>query len=220
MSAIAQASASRARTQSRKKANDDASYFGPSTSMSGVGAKRQAAEKPDGEPRNKRKRAEPVAQSTSKNAVIEAESRLSLVEFNKLSTESLYRYMTQFDIIPPIYPSPLSAEDPPPPALLADPHSAASRPPSPPPPAATPANRPRRESREQSQRRRSSRLLDEELPYRTPVLAEVSELHNVLATIVEKHFRESITINGREEVDTLASFMCAVEKGKSNRQKY
>jgi hypothetical protein len=140
------------------------------------------------------------------------------VEFNKMSMEALHRYMTQFEIIPSIYPSPLSADDPPPPLLLLDHQGQLSRPPSP-PTATTPANRPQRGSRDHSQRRRSSRLLDEDLPYRTPVLSEVSELHNVLATIVEKHFRETVAINGREEVDTLASFMCAVEKAKGNRNK-
>ncbi|EAU92932.1 hypothetical protein CC1G_03719 [Coprinopsis cinerea okayama7 len=220
MSATGQASASRARTQARKKVNDDASYFGPSTSTGGAGAKRQAVDKLDGEPRTKRKRAEPAAQlAAKKDAVVEVEPKLSLVEFNKMSTQVLYRYMTQFDIIPPVSPSPLSAEDPPYPGALADPQRQMSRPPSP-PPSQTPANRPRRESREQSQRRRSSRLLDEDLPYRTPVLAEIGDLHNVLASIVEKHFREVMSINGREEVDTLASFMCAVEKAKGNRNKY
>lgn len=36
----------------------------------------------------------------------------------------------------------------------------------------------------------------------------------MLAGIAEKHFREMWSISGREEVDTLASFMCAVEKAK------
>jgi hypothetical protein len=107
MSAIQPQSASRARTQTKKKANDDASYFGPSTSTSGVGQKRQAIEKPDGEPRNKRKRAEPVAQTAAKNVAVEVETRLSLVRYavnagvsqllcsNRLSsTKCLWRHFT------------------------------------------------------------------------------------------------------------------------------
>jgi hypothetical protein len=49
------------------------------------------------------------------------------------------------------------------------------------------------------------------------VLADIEEVHSVLAGIVERHFRETLTISGREEVDTLASFMCAVEKAKAMR---
>lgn len=129
----------------------------------------------------------------------------------------LHRYLTQFDIIPDVYPSPLFADDPPSPASLCNQLHHSSRPPSPPP--TTPANRPRREHRDPS-RRRSSRLLEEEIPTRTPVLADVEELHGILAGIAERHFRELSSINGREEVDTLASFMCAVEKFKGGRMIY
>lgn len=125
----------------------------------------------------------------------------------------LYRYLTQFDLVPRIHPSPLTAEDPPPPSSLDNPFRQQSRAPSP-PPLTTPANRPRRESKDQT-RRRSSRLIEEDIQSRTPVLADIDELHGVLAGIAERHFREQPSINGREEVDTLASFMCAVEKAKS-----
>lgn len=46
---------SRSRPQARKKASDDAAYLG---SVSGVGAKRQAIDKVEGEPRVKRKKVE------------------------------------------------------------------------------------------------------------------------------------------------------------------
>lgn len=45
-----------------------------------------------------------------------------------------------------------------------------------------------------------------------PVLADVGEIHNVLANIAQRHFKESTV----KEVDTLASFMCAV-KAKGGR---
>ena len=48
-------------------------------------------------------------------------------------------------------------------------------------------------------------------------MADVEEVHTVLAGIAERHFRETLSISGREEVDTLASFMCAVEKVKAMR---
>lgn len=124
----------------------------------------------------------------------------------------LHRYMIQFDIVPGVYPSPLSPEDPPAPSSLADLEQQLSRASS--PPALTPANRPRRDPKDAQTRRRSSRLLEEEPRNRVPVLADVQDLHGVLATIVERHFRDMTSISGREEVDTLAAFMCAVEKSK------
>ena len=53
-----------------------------------------------------------------------------------------------------------------------------------------------------------------------PILADVNEVHNVLASIVSRHFKELTSINGREEVDTLAAFMCAVEKSKGGKSKF
>ncbi|KAJ7785653.1 hypothetical protein B0H16DRAFT_1487579 [Mycena metata] len=207
MSAQISATASRT-TRKVKKANDDAAYFGPPT---GAGAKRHAADKVDGEPRVKRKRVDASLAVSANRRDIDNESRVSLVEFIKMPTPVLYRYLTQFDLVPLVYPSPLLANDPPPPASLDNPMRPPSRAPS--PPAATPANRPRRESKDQT-RRRSSRLVEEETPTRPPILADLDELHAVLAGIAERHFRDLASINGREEVDTLASFMCAVEKAK------
>ena len=105
-----------------------------------------------------------------------------------------------------VRPSPLLVDDPPPPATLANPARAVIRETS--PGASLPGNR--------SRRRRSSRLADDESG-RTAVLADVDEVHMVLAGIAERHFRETLSISGREEVDTLASFMCAVEKAKAMR---
>ncbi|SJL05377.1 uncharacterized protein ARMOST_08744 [Armillaria ostoyae] len=208
MSATSQPSVVR-RPQARKKVNDDASYFGPPGASS---LKRQAVERVDGEPRVKRKRVEPVARDP-----MDTENRISFVEFDKMPMAVIYRYLTHFDIIPPIYPSPLRADDPSPPFALTLPPHQPSRPSSP-PPAATPANRPRRDPKELPNRRRSSRLLEEDdIPRRVPILADVDELHSVLAGIAEKHFRETLSITGREEVDTLASFMCAVEKRKGGK---
>ncbi|KAL5534690.1 hypothetical protein ACEPAG_1154 [Sanghuangporus baumii] len=151
----------------------------------------------------------------------------SLIEFSALPTSALYEYIMQYDLVPVIYPTPLSAEDPPPPAALLDPARMASRAPTPSPllmnqhsfmmqqqqqhqhqqhqntSSSTPANRPRRtrEAKEGS-RRRSTRLIEEEMRgaggvggiigmEQVPVLADVSSLHGVLATIAARHFRES-----------------------------
>ena len=120
--------------------------------------------------------------------------------------------MAQFDIVPSIYPSPLSLEDPPAPSSLVDSQHQESNPPS--PPILTPANRPWCDPGDWQGRRRSSRLLEEDTRNRVPILADVDEVHNVLASIVSCHFKELTLINGREEVDTLTAFMCAVEEGK------
>lgn len=57
MSSTQLTAGSRSRPQARKRANDDAAYFGPA---SGVGTKRQAIDKVEGEPRVKRKKVEPA----------------------------------------------------------------------------------------------------------------------------------------------------------------
>ena len=81
---------SRSRTQSRKKANDDAAYFGPPPSNASVSAtKRQAPDKPEGEPRVKRKRVETghiIAQTNGKKDNTESEPRKSLVSGSFFST--------------------------------------------------------------------------------------------------------------------------------------
>ncbi|KAF9535795.1 hypothetical protein CPB83DRAFT_842352 [Crepidotus variabilis] len=214
---VAQSSSSRSRTQSRKKVNDDAPYMGPSGAIASTTAtKRQAVDKADGEPRVKRKRVEtvPATSSTNKKDAMDAEPRKSLVEFEKMPMAILQRYLIQYEVVPRVYPSPLQPDDPPSPWALADPQL---MPPPPSSPALTPANRPRRESKDT--RRRSSRLLEEEIRTRAPILADRVELQGSLATIVERHFRETTLINGREEVDMLAAFMCAVEKAKGSKTK-
>lgn len=54
---------------------------------------------------------------------------------------------------------------------------------------------------------------DDEPPGATPILADVGEVHKVLAQIAQRHFHEHQV----KEVDTLASFMYAVKaKGTSS----
>jgi Sin3 binding region of histone deacetylase complex subunit SAP30 len=128
------------------------------------------------------------------------------MDFSTLPADALHRYLAQYDLIPAVHPSPLSAHDPPPPpSLLLERGRSSSRAASP-LAVSTPANRPRRESREQG-RRRSSRLLEEEGRIRTPVLADVAEVQNVLASIAQRHFESQVV----KEVDSLASFMCAIK---------
>ncbi|KAI9512309.1 hypothetical protein F5148DRAFT_1273768 [Russula earlei] len=194
----------------RKQLNDPAWFSTGSPSVTSV--KRQAGvERAEGEPRNKRKRMEPTLQHPSQlgHRVDKPQERQNddspVMDFSTLPVEALHRYLVQYDLIPAVHPSPLSVHDPPPPPSLLGPIPASSRAASP-PAVTTPANRPRRESREQN-RRRSSRLLEGEGRVRTPVLADVAEVQSVLAHIAQRHFEGQVV----KEVDSLASFMCAVK---------
>lgn len=206
------ASGSRSRPQARKKPNDDAAYFGPPTA-----SKRQAVDRAEGEPRVKRKRVEPIRKADRTGVSIDAEEDKSSVcslfiqdfegsprhvqiDFKSLPMTALHRYISHFNLIPLINPSPLTFADPPTPAFLMEPMPPSSRALSPlviP----TPANRPRRDPKDPS-RRRSSRLLEEN-ETRTPIMSDIAEVHTLLATLAERHFQD-YAVN---EIDTLASFM-------------
>ncbi|KAE9397675.1 hypothetical protein BT96DRAFT_67253 [Gymnopus androsaceus JB14] len=206
-----QSASNRSRNQNRKKANEDASYIGPAPPNS-AGVKRQAGVLEGESSRAKRKKVEPAP--VVHNKLPESENRISMVDFAKMPSPFIYRYLATFDLIPPIRPLPNSADEPPPPYSLGPNYQPPSRAPSP-VAVTTPANRPRRD---QNSKRRSSRLSEEETLFqRTPVLADVHDLHLVLAGLAEKHFREMAPINGREEVDTLAAFIFAVERFKGGK---
>lgn len=113
----------------------------------------------------------------------------------------------QYDLVPDVEPSPLAADDPPPPTALLRPRSRRHADTASPGPAVpvTRANRPRREV---PARRRSARLVEDSgAEPIVPVLADVHEVHGMLAQVAQRHFRE----HSVREVDTLASFMCAVK---------
>ncbi|KAJ7071570.1 hypothetical protein C8F01DRAFT_1111083 [Mycena amicta] len=204
MSEAPQPAPTRARPGGRKKVqHDDAAYFSAASGM-----KRQAAERAEGEPRTKRKRL--VDNSALAQAANRDDGRSSLVEFVKMPTPVLYRYLAHFDLVPLVDPSPITALDPPPPASLDRQQQQHSRAPSPQP---SSANR----QRHHHTRRRSSRLLDDDSVGRPPIMADIDQLHNVLAAVAERHFAELTGLSGREEVETLASFMCEVERCKKIR---
>ncbi|KIJ21350.1 hypothetical protein PAXINDRAFT_94947 [Paxillus involutus ATCC 200175] len=192
------ASGSRSRPQARKKPNDDAAYFGPPS----TGSKRQAVERAEGEPRVKRKRVEPSSGRKADKAGVGAdpEDEKSSVDFKSLPAMTLLRYISHFNIVPVMYPSPFTSADPPAPSFLLEPMRYSSRALSP-FAVTTPANRPRRDPKDTS-RRRSSRLLEEN-ETRTPIMADIAEVHTLLATVAERHFQDHVV----NEIDTLASFM-------------
>jgi hypothetical protein len=142
--------------------------------------------------------------------VADASCRLHQIDFATLPLDAIHRYLTQFDIVPDIEPMATTAFDPPPPSFLLRTrgHRMSSTSPAPHPLPPTPANRPRRELSTSANRRRSSRLLDDDRPPSvTPVLSDIQQVHKALAQVVERHFRDHAV----KEVDTLASFMCAVK---------
>jgi hypothetical protein len=230
----ASTSGSRSRPQARRKPNDDAAYLGPSIAGGSAvvlsGTKRHAGERIEGEPRVKRKRVETsnnnvVARRTGADGTMDLKGSLvkislslsnfifslsftTQVKFTSMPIAVLYRYLSHYDLVPTVYPSPLTADDPPAPSSLEN-DTRQQRSPTPTVQAATPANRPRRESKEQN-RRRSSRLAEDDTRGRMPVLADIDEFHRVLAGIAERHFKEEPR---RDEVDVLASFMCKVKGG-------
>ncbi|KAI5989765.1 hypothetical protein EDD15DRAFT_2459728, partial [Pisolithus albus] len=204
-------SGSRSRTQARRKPNDDAAYTGPSS----TGAKRHAVDRAEGEPRVKRKRDEKSNVSPSSSTRPRGMKTMwssTQVDFNKLPTATLHRYLSHFNLTPLIYPSQLTSTPLPAPSILLAPTRQSSRGLSPLAMSTTPANRPRRDPKDQS-RRRSSRLLEESEP-RVPILADVADVHTVLATLVDKHFQDYVA----NEIDTLASFMVRTKKCENNLQ--
>ncbi|KAI6022577.1 hypothetical protein EDC04DRAFT_2575156 [Pisolithus marmoratus] len=198
---------SRSRPQARRKPNDDAAYTGPSS----TGAKRHATDRAEGEPRVKRKRLEPgsAAARRAEKADADDEDEKSNVDFNKLPISTLHRYLFHFNLTPFIHPSQLTSTPPPAPSILLDPTRQSSRGLSPLAITAA-ANRPRRDPKDQS-RRRSSRLLEESEP-RVPILADVADVHTILATLVDKHFQDYVA----NEIDTLTSFMIKTKKCENN----
>ncbi|KZT64020.1 hypothetical protein DAEQUDRAFT_770067 [Daedalea quercina L-15889] len=225
--ANASATTSRSRPQaSRKKINaDDAAYHAP-PSASAAGAKRTAGERADGEPRAKRKRVDASATAAAANAggngvnggsvlhgarkdQANGEGKINLIDFSTLPPDAVFEYLVQYDLVPDVEPSPLTPDDPPPPSALLRPRSHARRHASTASPVPslpiTPANRPRREV---PARRRSARLVEDSgVEPVVPVLADRLEVHGALAQVAQRHFREHAV----KEVDTLASFMCAVK---------
>ncbi|KAI0641124.1 hypothetical protein C8Q79DRAFT_885559, partial [Trametes meyenii] len=218
---------------------DDAAYH------AAAGTKRAAGERADGDrERTKRKRVDGAGSAAGAgagagggggaggaggqtNAAGEAahradarEDRVSLIDFTALPSDALHRYLSHFDLVPDLDPSPLSVEDPGPPSSLLRPKShvpphghalrrtsTSSPVPAPPGPMQTVGSRARREGG--GTRRRSSRLVEEEqrAPGPPPVYGDIAEVEGVLAGMAERHFRAQEV----REVDTLAAFMCAVQ---------
>ncbi|KAI0035287.1 hypothetical protein K488DRAFT_68566 [Vararia minispora EC-137] len=200
-------SSSRSRTNARKKPNDDAPYPAPASSS---GQKRNA-DRADGESRTKRtKRTDDIPSYSAMQLSSVPSQRLGRLDgeqhgslrhgtnvlsniiqfdFSSLSTEELHRYLCQHDLVPSLFPSPLTAHDPPPPAALLSPR----RSPSPLHAARDPS----------SGRRRSSRMVDDHPLARTPILADVQAVHGALAQVAQRHAE----MVGVRETDTLAAFV-------------
>lgn len=128
------------------------------------------------------------------------------VDFHSLPADALRRYLVQADAMPLLFPSPCSTENPPLPSSLLAVQAPVPRV-STPVPTATPANRPKRDPKDAS-RRRSSRLQEEDARCRrAPILADAEAVHDVLATLSERHFEKQ----GIKEGDALQQFLLAVK---------
>lgn len=148
------------------------------------------------------------------------------VDFTALSNDQLHAYLTKHDVVPLIYPSPSSSLNPPPTSHLIDPPAwlMARDEHSPTPPLTStggvaPANRGRRDFKQTGaaakDRRRSTRLLEEESGWRDmrkPVLTDIGDTHNALATIAERHFdRQSLREKAETEIVTQFLFACRTQ---------
>ncbi|KAG7100096.1 hypothetical protein E1B28_001876 [Marasmius oreades] len=207
----------RSRHNARKRVHDDASYI--STNPNHL--KRQSGMDNDPTIRPaKRKRL------VTSDVGLQERGGISLIDFPSLPSPFIHHYLNHFDLVPIIRPIPTTAEPPPPPYTFLNPHQYIHPPPPPPSrpdspsSSATLANRPRRTVLSRSTSTPTAQI-PIPIPTRTPILADVAELHAVLATLAGRHFRSMFTgagdamgISGREEVDTLAAFMCAVENGQ------
>jgi hypothetical protein len=118
-------------------------------------------------------------------------------------------YLTKFELVPPIRPSPLSTSNPPLPSYLVNP-PANARPPTPPPVTSmTPANRPRRDAGN-ANRRRSTRLAEEEAGWkdmRPPILPDLADSEKALAMVAQRHFEKQSV----RETDVVTAFVYAVK---------
>ena len=128
------------------------------------------------------------------------------MDFHSLPADALCRYLVQADAVPVLFPSPCSIENPPLPSSLLNVQGTLPRVSSP-VPTTTPANRPRRDPKD-ANRRRSSRLQEEdERSRRGPILADAEAVHDVLATLSERHFEKQPIKEG----DTVQQFLLAVQ---------
>jgi len=198
-------SGSKSRPTARKRPNaDDSPFIGPS-----AGAKRGAEKQDGGMERAKRKRAEAHASvSIGKRSERLGEGDVAsfCVDFHALPAESLHRYLCLADAVPVIYPSPCFTDNPPLPTSLLDPHATALRITSP-APSTTTASRSKRDSKE-GHRRRSSRLQEEDARNRrAPILADAEAVHDVLATLAERHLAKQVI----KENDVVQQFLLAVK---------
>ncbi|KAH9920311.1 uncharacterized protein B0H18DRAFT_1024778 [Fomitopsis serialis] len=179
---------------------DDAAYHAP-PSASAVGVKRVAGERADGEPRAKRKRVDASATAGAASSAAghsasgssgltggkkdqaNGEGKINLVHrLLALPSAAVFEYLMQYDLVPDVEPSPLGPDDPSPPSALLRPRS-------------------------QPRRHASTASPAPGVEPVVPVLADVHEVHGVLAQVAQRHFREHTV----KEVDALASFMYALK---------
>jgi hypothetical protein len=93
--ALPSVSGSRSRPQARKKANDDAAYFGP---LGGAGTKRHAGEKADGEPRVKRKRVDASGVNMNVSTGSRRTEKERIASEGDLKTSLVSRYVLPFSL--------------------------------------------------------------------------------------------------------------------------
>ncbi|KAG8936914.1 hypothetical protein FRC02_010004 [Tulasnella sp. 418] len=213
----------RKRTANQSGAGSGSAMEGPSNKRKKVDMGHSAADTPPpqrGKATNNSSTNQQQQQSAS--GVMPEESRIA-VDLNTFPMETLQKYLTHYDLVPRMYPSPTSSYNPPLPSHLLNP------PPPPPPPihrtpsphlnSVTPANRPRRDPKSRAPNgnsRRSSRLAEEEFnrdvyagvkdPRGNPILHDLVDAQKTLAQIASNHWEKT----SLKEADVIESFTWAV----------
>lgn len=133
------------------------------------------------------------------------------MDFAALPTPSLISYLVKNDIIPPIHPSPYTAQSCLVPSLLLNPPTQTPPPPPPPPPSTQ-----RISASVVPERRRSSRFQDDEFgpsderEAHIPILTDLDAIPGVLAKLAEQHWHTKPP----RELDTIAGFMWTAQRAR------
>ncbi|KAG8741609.1 hypothetical protein FRC10_002625 [Ceratobasidium sp. 414] len=130
-------------------------------------------------------------------------------DLSTLPVPSLVSYLVKHDIIPPIHPSPYTAQPTLAPSILLHPPSHT---PPPPPSSSSISLVPERE------RRRSGRFQEDELnaagddptTHHVPILTDLDGVHGALAKLVERHWHTKTV----REQDTIAGFVWSAQRAR------
>ncbi|KAG9076279.1 hypothetical protein FS749_011959 [Ceratobasidium sp. UAMH 11750] len=133
-------------------------------------------------------------------------------DLSTLPVSSLVSYLVKHDIIPPIHPSPYTAQPALAPSILLNPPSHTPPPPPPPPSSISliPERERRRSSRFQEDDPNGSTAGDDPTTHHVPILPDLDAVHGALAKLVERHWHTKTV----REQDTIAGFVWSAQRAR------